>query len=199
MHALLNRVGPSATDMIRADHTRVLATFHRYKASTSAATKRALVGHICLALEIHAQLEEEIFYPAMREVDAALVEKSYPEHEELKRRIAMLRDMEPEAPQYDQAFMELMRNVVHHVADEETALLPKAEALLGQARIRELGAQMTKRRLELSAPRAGEIAATSVRTMAPATMLVTAGAIVAGALLFRHATRSRLFGGRFKL
>src|SRR6185436_4769880 len=58
MNALLTKVAPSITDMIRADHTRVLATFHRYKAGTSAATKQALVATIALALEVHAQAEE---------------------------------------------------------------------------------------------------------------------------------------------
>jgi hypothetical protein len=73
MHALLTKVAPSITDMIRADHSRVLATFHRYKPGTSAATKQALVATLCLSLEVHAQAEEEIFYPAMGSVDSATV------------------------------------------------------------------------------------------------------------------------------
>ena len=48
---------PTITNMIRADHTHVLATFHQYEIDTSPGTKKALVNTICLALEIHAQLE----------------------------------------------------------------------------------------------------------------------------------------------
>ena len=59
----LGHVSPSITKMIRADHTHVLLTFHKYRAEMSPARKKAIVEAVCLALEIHAQLEEEIFYP----------------------------------------------------------------------------------------------------------------------------------------
>jgi hypothetical protein len=77
--------------------------------------------------------------------------------------------------------MELMRSVMHHVADEETVLLPAAERLMPE-KLCELGAQMTKRRLQLSAPHAAEIARGTVRTMPAGTMLV-AGGLLAGAYL----------------
>jgi hemerythrin superfamily protein len=188
MHALMNKLAPTATDMIRADHTRVLASFHRYSGHSSPATKQALVGTVCLALEVHAQVEEEIFYPAMREVNSTLVEKSVPEHEEMRRRIAMLRGMDPSGEQYDMTFMELMRNVMHHVADEETSLLPSAERLLGE-RLGELGARMAKRRMQLTMPHAGEMAVNTARALSPTTMLMAAGALVAGVLVFTSLSR----------
>jgi hypothetical protein len=80
----------------------------------------------------------------------------------------------------------LMRDVLHHVADEETTLLPDAERLLGD-RLGELGAQMTKRRLELAAPRAGEIAVNTVRGMPASSMLVAAGALIAGTYIVKRA------------
>jgi hypothetical protein len=52
----------------------------------------------------------------------------------------------------------LMRDVIHHVADEETRLLPDAEKILGKARLSELGAAMTRRRLQLVGPKAGKLA-----------------------------------------
>src|SRR5205085_2825614 len=93
MLSTLKAIVPTVTNMIRADHTHVLATFHQYEIDTSPGTKQALVNTICLALEIHAQLEEEIFYPAMREIarDAGVVGKSVPEHDEMRRLIAQLR------------------------------------------------------------------------------------------------------------
>jgi hemerythrin superfamily protein len=188
MYALMNKLAPTATDMIRADHTRVLASFHRYSAHSSPATKQALVSTVCLALEVHAQVEEEIFYPAMREVNSSLVEKSVPEHEEMRRRIAMLRGMDPSGEQYDLTFMELMRNVMHHVADEETSLLPSAERLLGE-RLGELGARMAKRRMQLTMPHAGEIAINTARALSPTTMLMAAGALVAGVFVFTSLSR----------
>jgi iron-sulfur cluster repair protein YtfE (RIC family) len=59
---------PSATNMIRLDHTHVLSTFHQYKAAAPLRVRKALTNTICTALEVHAQLEEEIFYPAVRQV-----------------------------------------------------------------------------------------------------------------------------------
>jgi hemerythrin superfamily protein len=190
MNSILKQVTPSVTTMIRMDHTHVLATFHRYRVDTPVHTKRSLVNLICTALEVHAQLEEEIFYPAMRALplDSALVDKSIPEHAEMKRLIAKLREMDPNDAAYDDTVMELMRDVMHHVADEETTLLPQAERNLGE-QIYELGAQMTKRRIQLTAPRAGEIARDTVSAVPVTSMLLTAGAVAAGAYVL-----SRAFG-----
>ena len=63
MNAVTRMVCPSATTQIRVDHAHVLTTFHQYAADADAATKRVLVNTVCRALQIHAQLEEEIFYP----------------------------------------------------------------------------------------------------------------------------------------
>jgi hemerythrin superfamily protein len=187
MKSFTNTFVPSITNMIRMDHTAVLETFHQYEIDSRPQTKKALVNTACLALEIHAQLEEEIFYPAMREfaADTPVVGKSIPEHNEMRRLIAKLRGMQPTDPDYDQTFMELMRDVMHHVADEETTLLPDAERLLAD-RLGELGAQMTRRRIELTAPHAGEIAANTMRGMPATSMLVAAGALIAGTYLARR-------------
>jgi hypothetical protein len=182
------KLSPPITSMIRLDHTHVLATFHRYHVDDSAGTKRALVDTACLSLEIHAQLEEEIFYPALQAFEHDMVEKSVPEHQEMRELISRLRSMEPAEPTFDTTFMELMRTVIHHVADEETVLLPAAERLMPD-RLNELGAEMTKRRLQLAAPRTGEIIGNTVRAMPASTMLLGAGALLAGSYLLRHAFR----------
>lgn len=191
MNSLINKISPRITNMIRLDHTHVLTTFHQYEIGASPKKKQALVNTICLALEIHAQLEEEIFYPAMRAiaVDSHTVEeKSIPEHDEMRRLIAKLRGMQPDDVGYDAAVMELMRDVMHHVAEEETVLLPDAERLLAD-RIGELGARMTKRRLQLAGPRAGEIAINTARGMPASSMLMAAGALLAGTYLVRRSSR----------
>jgi hypothetical protein len=184
---VLNRIAPSATDMIRADHTRVLAVFHRYDIDASPAAKQALGEGVCLALEVHAELEEEIFYPAVRATGSTLVEKSLPEHEEIRRLIATLRETDPAIPEYDATFMDLMREVIHHVADEETAMLPHAETVL-RGRLGSLGAQMAAHRVQLKALRAPQLARASARaaTAAPGkALLIAGGAVLAGMLLFR--------------
>jgi len=196
MYKALKTFVPTVTNMIRADHTHVLATFHQYEIDTSPGTKRALVNTICAGLEIHAQLEEEIFYPAMREVagDAGVVGKSVPEHDEMRRLIARLREMEPDDAGYDATVMELMRDVLHHVADEETILLPDAERVLAD-RLEELGSAMTKRRLELVAPRTLELAWNQGRALPASNVLMGAGAVALVVMLLggmRRKSRFRL-------
>lgn len=186
MHKALKTFVPTVTNMIRADHTHVLATFHQYEIDTAPGTKRALVNTICLALEVHAQLEEEIFYPAMRAIsgDAGVVGKSVPEHDEMRRLVARLREMQPQDAGYDATVMELMRDVIHHVADEETILLPDAERNLAD-RLEELGSAMTKRRLELIAPKSLEIAWNQARALPASNVLMGAGALALVVMLLR--------------
>lgn len=188
MDNLLSKVTPTATTMIRMDHTHVMATFHKYQKDTSPRIKQALVDTICMALEIHAQLEEEIFYPALQAVatDVEVLKKSKPEHDEMRRIIADLRTMQPTDAGYDGKVMELMRTVIHHVADEETVLLPEAERLLAD-RLGDMGMEMTKRRFELAGPRAGELAANTVKAMSTTTMMLAAGGLLAGSYVLKRA------------
>ncbi len=191
MNALMSKISPNATNQIRMDHTHVLAAFHQYTIDAAPRTKQGLVNTICLALEVHAQLEEELFYPALRaaSADREVLDKSVPEHDEMRRLIGELRNLQPSDADYDRTVMQLMRDVIHHVADEETVLLPEAERQLGEERLDEMGAEMTKRRLQLMAPRAGEVAVNTVRAMPASTMLITAGVLVAGTYLTRRAMR----------
>ncbi|MBL0421233.1 hemerythrin domain-containing protein [Ramlibacter sp. AW1] len=191
MNPLLERLSPSATNLIRSDHAHVLASFQQYLPSSAPRVKQGLVNTVCLALEVHAQLEEEIFYPAVRSVgDSEFLNKAVPEHNEMRRLITQLRAMDPSDASYDDTFMELMRDVMHHVADEETKVLPIAERLLAD-RLGELGARMTSRRVQLMAPRTGDMATNMVRAM-PATSIALAAGLMAGGVLLGN----RLLSGR---
>jgi hemerythrin superfamily protein len=156
----LTQLSPTITDMIRFDHSHVMVTFHQYTKDKAPSVKKALSETICTALEIHATLEEEIFYPVMRQLDKGepFIHKAEPEHNDMRRLIAELRRTSGSDPRHDKLLLELMRDVIHHVADEETTLLPQAEMLMTKARLSELGSQMTKRRMELVAPKAGKLA-----------------------------------------
>lgn len=188
----LKKLSPTITDMIRFDHSHVLVTFHQYTADAKPRVKKALAATLCDALEIHATLEEEFFYPAMRGLgnDEPVLVKSVPEHNEMRRLIAELRATPATELRHDQLLHQLMRDVIHHVADEETVLLPHAERLLGKDRLSELGAAMTKRRLELVGPKAGKIAvetAVGFSGSTAALVLGVAGALAAATLLGRKA------------
>jgi hemerythrin superfamily protein len=183
----LKKLSPSITDMIRFDHSHVMVTFHQYTRDKRPSVKKALAETICDALEIHATLEEEIFYPAMRlrAHDQKVMEKSEPEHDEMRAVIAELRRTDPKSPRHDELVFELMRDVVHHVADEETVLLPEAEQTMSRNALSELGAQMTKRRLELVTPKAGKIAKNTAIGFSGSTAAVVIG--VASALFAARA------------
>ena len=189
---VFSKLSPPITKMIRMDHSHVMVTSHKYTADAPPDRKKAIVETICLALTIHAQLEEEIFYPALREVDGGneVLAKAKPEHDEMRRLVEELKGMVPTDARYDATFRQLMRDVMHHVADEESELLPAAERLL-KDRLGELGAQMTKRRLQLAAPHAGEMAANHARAMPASTMLVAGGLLAGAYLLSRKAVEHR--------
>ena len=197
MNGLIKRATPSVTTMIRVDHSHVLALFHRYRPDTPTSRKRALVTNACLALEAHAQLEEEIFYPALRSVmsEDPIFQKSEPEHAEMRRLVSDLRERAADGGpigdlSYDDKFLELMRIVIHHIADEETTLLPMAERLFGVYRLSELGAQMTRRRVELMKPHAGEFVVTAARSF-PVSAAAGAALLAAGAIALGVAMRPR--------
>ena len=187
MNSVVEKMSPSITSMIRMDHTHVMAAFHRYKQDTSPARKQAIVEHICIALTAHARLEEEIFYPALRSVlrGDEVLDKSEPEHDEMRGYMAELRDMNPDSPEFDETFMALMRTVMHHVADEETWLLPAAELRLAD-QLHTLGARMAKRRVELLGPHTAEVASTGIRTFPTGAAIAIGGALALGAVIFAN-------------
>ena len=195
--SLMSQLSPSVTNQIRLDHTHVLSAFHQYEIGSTPRLKKGLVDQVCLALDIHTQLEEEIFYPALRVVaDNEMLRKSTPEHDEMRGLISRLRNMPVNDLAFDDTFFELMRQVMHHVADEETLLLPAAERLLPNE-LGELGAQMTRRRLELAGPRTPELASSMARSLSAGGIVAAGSALLAGAqLLTRHRYGDRLSAAR---
>ncbi|MNL40909.1 hypothetical protein D3C87_1632880 [compost metagenome] len=117
----------------------------------------------------------------------------------MRRLIGKLRHMEPDDPGYDPTVADLMRDVMHHVADEETRVLPEAERLLAD-QLGELGMQMTKRRLQLMGPRSGEIVLNMGRAVSGHTLaLAMVGVTAMGLLVARrvgHLDLSRLRLGK---
>jgi hypothetical protein len=184
-------VGPEITTLIRLDHTHVLAAFRRYRSHVSPARKRAIVAHVSLALEIHSQLEEEIFYRALFEAggNTEELDKSIYEHDEMRSLIELLRSMPPRHAAYDQTFSKLLRVVLHHVAEEETLLIPLAQTKL-RGRLRELGRKMTLRRFALLQPHAAEIASTTALTFPVGTAVAAAGVCAGVWLLLKALIRS---------
>ena len=183
---------PEITTMIRLDHTHILLACRRYRWYLSPIRKTGLVAHVCLALDVHAQLEEEIFYSALFSNcgDTPDLDRSISEHDEMRLVIQTLREMPACNPRYDHTFYRLVRLVLHHVADEETTLLPLAESKL-RPQLRGLGWKMAVRRAQLLRPHAAEAARTTAMTFPLLMGALAVGLISLGWVLIRHATVAR--------
>jgi len=116
--------------MLKADHQRVKDLFAHYEATSDRARKRTLAEHVFVELETHAQVEENVFYPAVNEETdegPAMVKESLSEHETVKTLIQELRSIAQDTDAFDAKFQELIRNVEHHVEEEESEMFPLAE------------------------------------------------------------------------
>jgi uncharacterized membrane protein/hemerythrin-like domain-containing protein len=145
----------SATAMIKEDHLKVEQLYQRYQGLSGQATeKRALAEQICHELEVHAKLEEGIFYPAVQAKLGGegnnLVKEAISEHNEMKRMIGQVRASGNGSGPLDTSMQKLMQGVQHHVSEEESYLLPKAEQHMA-GELTSLGEQMQKRKQELGA------------------------------------------------
>jgi hemerythrin-like domain-containing protein len=119
-----------AIAMLKADHQRVRDLFQQYEATSNVEAKGTIAEEVFIELETHAQLEENIFYPAVNEETdegPELVKESLAEHESMKNLIQQLRDIGPHNRGLDAKFRELLQNVEHHVEEEETEMFPLAE------------------------------------------------------------------------
>lgn len=143
-----------ATALLRADHKRVSELFASYEKSRSVATKKQLVAQICTELSVHAQVEEEIFYPAVKKAlkDKVLVPEATVEHASLKALIAQVEGMEPDGEMFDAKIKVLSEFVKHHVKEEQGEMFPKAKST--DLDMTALGAEIAARKTELLAQRA---------------------------------------------
>ncbi len=140
-----------ATAMLRADHKRVSELFALYEKARAATKKQQLVEQICTELTIHAQLEEEIFYPAVKQAlkDHELVPEATVEHDTLKDLIAQVRGVPAEGEMFDAKIKVMSEYVKHHVKEEQNEMFPKAKAT--KLDMKELGAKMFDRKQQLLA------------------------------------------------
>ena len=126
------RARPDATALLIKDHKDVKALFKRYqklmKAEADGSERQELATRICQMLTVHATIEEEIFYPAVREadVDEDMLDEAEVEHASAKDLIAQIRSMGPDDDLYDAKVTVLGEYIDHHVQEEEGEMFPKA-------------------------------------------------------------------------
>ncbi len=143
---------PDAIALLMADHKLVKSLFKKFEGMDDGKEKAAIVNTICDELSVHAQLEEEIFYPAVREAieDDDLMDEADIEHACAKDLIAQLRDLEPGDDHYDARVTVLGEQINHHVEEEEGNMFKQARK--ADLDLKALGAEMQARKAELAEP-----------------------------------------------
>jgi len=140
-----------AIKLLKDDHAEVKRYFDQYEGLESNAEKQALAEKICLALTVHAQIEEEIFYPATRAAidDDDLLDEAEVEHASAKQLIAEIQAMKAGDRLFDAKVTVLGEYINHHVEEEENEMFPESRE--GDIDLKTLGAQMATRKAELMA------------------------------------------------
>jgi hemerythrin superfamily protein len=147
------RSQPVAIEMLVADHRSVDELFDRYESEKESDddTKRAIAQRICGELTVHAQVEEELFYPWLRENldddEMELVEEAQVEHQTAKDLIAQIEGGAQIDESYDAKVKVLGEYIRHHVEEEEGEIFPAVSS--EKEALDELGQEMMARKLEL--------------------------------------------------
>jgi hemerythrin superfamily protein len=147
--------GPEAQDaiaLLMADHKKVkklFSDFDKLKEEGSDEDKSAIVEQLCNELKVHTELEEEIFYPAVRKAidDSDLMDEALVEHAGAKDLVAQLEDASFDDELYDAKVTVLGEHIDHHVKEEEGDMFPKAKK--AKVDTEALGATMLKRKIAL--------------------------------------------------
>ncbi|GFM30680.1 hemerythrin domain-containing protein [Novosphingobium sp. PY1] len=160
--------GTDATHILAADHRTVEDLFEKYGDARGTDRKREIASRICDELKIHAQIEEEIFYPALRgKIDDDLLDEAYVEHDGAKTLINEIAQGVSDEAFYDAKVTVLKEQIEHHVKEEEK----ERNNMFQQARAADidldaLGVRLLARKSELSAQaKAGGLPPAKLSTM----------------------------------
>ena len=162
-----------AIALLKADHRKVEQLFEQFEGATGSGKKQTIAMQICLELTVHAQIEEEIFYPACEgKIEEDLLKEAYVEHDGAKVLIAEIEAGGPDDEFYDAKVKVLSEQIEHHVEEEEKRM----EGMFAQARkagldMDALGEQLRARKEVLVATyKAGGLAKPTTTTFTAATV-----------------------------
>jgi hypothetical protein len=142
----------NAFDMLEHDHREVEERLDEYdELEGDERRKGELAKEICLALKVHAQIEEEIFYPAARDAtgDDDLIDEAVVEHAAVKHMIAEIEKMKPGEELFDAKIRVLGEMVKRHIREEEEELFPELQS--AKMDLGAIGQKLAERKEELMA------------------------------------------------
>jgi hemerythrin superfamily protein len=134
-----------AITLLKQDHRTVEALFRRFENGLDGDEKRDVVQTIIRELSVHAVIEEQVLYPAIKQAvpdGDDLAGEGIDEHQEVKETLAGLDGMDPSDGGFDQRVRSLIADVRHHVEEEENDMFPKLAAALSSDRLEEMGSAM---------------------------------------------------------
>ena len=138
--------------LLAADHRKVEGLFAEFENASGVSAKQKLVKQICTELKVHTQIEEEIYYPLIREkVEEDDLNEAYVEHDSAKLLVNELEAAEPDERFYDAKVKVLSELIEHHVKEEEK----QRDNLFQQTRaadidLEALGQRLAARKAELT-------------------------------------------------
>ena len=136
-----------AVALLKEDHGRVKELFNRFEEARTRPAKLKIVRAALVELKVHAAIEEELFYPAVRKpVGKEIMNEADEEHHVAKLLIAELDAMDGSESHFDAKFKVLAENVRHHIEEEEQEWFPKVREGLGRKQLAELGERMAEKR-----------------------------------------------------
>jgi hemerythrin superfamily protein len=144
------RAPKDAIALLKADHKEVKTMVGQFNSSRSDSKKAQLAEQICAALEVHAEIEEEIFYPAAREAlnkNGDLIDEAEVEHTSVKELIAKIKGGSPGDDLWEAQVKVLGEYVNHHVKEEEGEMFPKVRKT--GLDLEAIGEQLAQRKAEL--------------------------------------------------
>jgi hemerythrin superfamily protein len=146
-----------ALALLKADHRLVNDLFTQYESAGDGSTKQMIAEQVFTALEVHAQLEDNVFYPAYETMTGKngtkLVADSRLAHEHVKELLIELQDIDLDEETFEAKFQELMHTVEQHVAQEEDEMFPEAEQILADRLVELRDEMMALKQQLLTAPR----------------------------------------------
>ena len=152
-----SKAGADAIALLKADHREVETLFEQFKKARSDDRKAAIARQICTALNVHAAIEEEIFYPAFLEAtdEEDLHHEAAIEHDGAKYLIGQIESGGPEDEYYDAKISVLSEMIKHHVNEEEKRAGMFAKARQADMELKQLGEQLQARKKELMSAEGG--------------------------------------------
>jgi hemerythrin superfamily protein len=133
----------NALEILKQDHQKVKELFQEATRGEQN-TRKDLFDKIDTELEIHAHIEETVFYPALEEHEELkdMVAEAFEEHQEVKTLLEEIEELGSESHDFGAKLQELMESVEHHVAEEEGEMFPKVREVFDERELEELGNQL---------------------------------------------------------